>query len=92
MRDLVDLLLTLAFLVILARFILDAVAPRGGGEAGMFLRRLTDPVLHVVRRLTPGIPDRWVPIVALLLILVVRAVLLALVPPPGPPPGVPPGR
>ena len=70
------LLFQVLSLAILGRVLLSWVDPMGRTPVGAFLHTITDPILMPIRRLMPstGFVDLS-PIIALLLIIVIRRVL-----------------
>lgn len=73
---LLSYLLTAVQIAIIARALFSWVDPMGRTPVGAFLHTITDPILTPIRRLMPstGFIDLS-PIVALLLIQVIRVVL-----------------
>ena len=69
-------LLTALQIAIIARALFSWVDPVGRTPVGAFLHKITDPILNPIRRVMPstGFMDLS-PIVALLLIQVIRVVL-----------------
>lgn len=69
-------LLTAVQVAIIARSLFSWVDPTGRTPVGAFLVRITEPIMAPIRRLMPatGFMD-FSPLVALLLIVIVRSVL-----------------
>lgn len=63
--------------LLIGRFILVLLFGRRPNLIVDLLRRLTDPLLRLVRRLMPGfVPDRYIPLLTLVLIVLLRVMLL----------------
>jgi YggT family protein len=76
----VDLLANSLVVVVLARVVLSWVYPNMRNTLVFWVWRITEPILAPIRRLLPvGGRFDWSPVVALLLIFVVRAVAIELI-------------
>ncbi len=72
-------LLALFMWAIIGRLVLELITGGHRSIFSEFLRRLTDPLFWAVRRLTPRfIGDRYIPVLTLLLVIVLRLLLLPL--------------
>ena len=74
-----QLLVTVLWLLIIARVVVSWVMPAGGGGLVAFIYQATEPILAPIRRLIPptaGID--WAPLVALLLLGVLTQALTRL--------------
>ncbi|MDP9467959.1 MAG: YggT family protein [Chloroflexota bacterium] len=71
-----QLLLGALMLLVIARVVVSWMTPMGGGGLVAFIYQATEPILGPIRRLIPptGGLD-WAPLVALLLLGLLRAVL-----------------
>lgn len=75
--QLVNLALSLLMWLIIGRVVLTLITGDTRTFFSDFFRRTTEPVYELVRRVLP-IPERLVPLAALLLIIVLRILLLPL--------------
>jgi YggT family protein len=74
-----QLLVTVLWLLIIARVVVSWVTPAGGGGLVAFIYQATEPILAPIRRVIPptsGID--WAPLVALLLLGVLTQALTRL--------------
>ena len=73
----VRLLVTVVWLLLIARVVLSWTNPMGGGGLTAFVYQMTEPILAPIRRVLPptsGID--WSPLVAMLLLGVIVRVLV----------------
>lgn len=75
----IQLLVTMFWLLLIARVLLSWTNPMGGGGLTAFIYQATEPILAPIRRLLPptsGID--WSPLIAMLLLGVVLRVIVRL--------------
>ena len=73
----IDVVLTLAYWLILIRALLSWVNPDPFNAIVQFLYRTTEPILYPIRRLLPSLAIDISPIIAFLLILFLKNFLIA---------------
>ena len=74
-----NFLLSLLFWLLIGRIVLEALIGQRPNVIATLFQRLTDPVLRLVRRATPSfVADRYIPLVSLILLTVLRVLLLPL--------------
>ncbi len=72
-------LLALFMWTIIGRLVLELITGGHRSIFSEFLRRLTDPLFWVVRKVMPRfVGDRFIPVLTLLLVIVLRLLLLPL--------------
>ncbi len=77
--QLVNFALAFFFWLIIGRFVLGLLVGERRNFFAEMLRRGTDPLFCLVRRVTPSaVGDRFIPVVSLLLLVALRLVLLPL--------------
>jgi len=77
LAQLVNILLTIAYWLILIRALLSWVNPDPFNPVVQFLHRTTDPILEPIRRLLPPTGIDISPIIAFLAIMFLRSFLVA---------------
>jgi len=77
LAQLVNILLTIAYWLILIRALLSWVNPDPFNPVVQFLQRTTDPILEPIRRLLPPMGIDISPIIAFLAIMFLRSFLVA---------------
>ena len=73
----IDVVLTLAYWLILIRALLSWVNPDPFNAIVQFLYRTTEPILYPIRRMLPSLAIDISPIIAFLLILFLKNFLIA---------------
>jgi YggT family protein len=74
-----QLLVTVLWLLIIARVVVSWVMPAGGGGLVAFIYQATEPILAPIRRVIPPTTGiAWAPLVALLLLGVLTQALTRL--------------
>ena len=76
MAKIVDVLLTMAYWLILIRALISWVNPDPFNPIVQFLHRTTDPLLDPVRRLLPPMPIDISPIIVFLIIVFMKEFLV----------------
>ena len=77
LATIVDVVLTMAYWLILVRALISWVSPDPFNPIVQFLYRITDPILNPIRRLLPPMAIDLSPIIAFLAILFLRSFLVA---------------
>jgi YggT family protein len=75
----IQMLVTLFWLLLIARVVLSWTNPMGGGNLTAFIYQATEPILAPIRRILPptsGID--WSPLIAMLLLGVILRVIVRL--------------
>jgi uncharacterized protein YggT (Ycf19 family) len=79
-----NFVLALFIWLIVGRLVLDALVGHRRNLIADLFRRATDPIYALVRRALPGrVSDRWVPVLSILTLLLLRILLLPLLRTPG---------
>jgi YggT family protein len=75
----VQMLVTLFWLLLIARVVLSWTNPTGGGALAATIYQLTEPILAPIRRVLPASGGLdWSPLVAMLLLGVILRVIVRL--------------
>ena len=77
LASVVDVILTIAYWLILIRALISWVNPDPFNAIVQFLYRMTDPILNPIRRLLPPMAIDISPIIAFLAIMFFRSFLVA---------------
>ncbi len=78
---LVNYTLSFLFWMVLGRVVLSIMIGERSNIIMEIFKKATDPILFVTRKLLPFAGDKWVPLLALILILIIRIVLVILLGP-----------
>ena len=78
---LVNYTLSFLFWMVLGRVVLSILIGERPNIIMEIFKKATDPLLFVTRKLLPFAGDKWIPLFALILIIIIRIVLVILLGP-----------
>lgn len=75
----IQMLVTLFWVLLIARVVLSWTNPMGGGQLAAFVYQATEPILAPIRRVLPPTSGvDWSPLIAMLLLGVILRVIVRL--------------